>query len=53
MDVLVTIGGGLLLLGLLGWLHLRFWTRRLTVDRPYDEVHFVSTRDGARLALHR
>ena len=53
MGTFLTIAGVVLLVWALGWGHLRFWSKRLTVSRPYDEVHYATTGDGARVALHR
>lgn len=45
--------GGLLLLALLTWAHVRFWRRRLSQPLPYDETRRIETEDGSAIELRR
>lgn len=35
------------------WLHVRYWTRRLTHDVPYDSCERIATTDGSAFDLRR
>jgi pimeloyl-ACP methyl ester carboxylesterase len=59
--MLAALAGHLLLAALallvivagLGWAHLRYWVRRLTVALPYTTREVLVTEDGARIELRR
>lgn len=44
---------GLSALGFLAWVHTRFWSVYYAPEHGADEIHFATTSDGWRLALHR
>ena len=51
MSVALTVVAVLVALGLAGWLHLRYWVRKLTVPLHYASTERLALADGAAIEL--